>query len=138
MPFELRDFQDSATAAAGTPRLAGGIASAPPDPGTPDPAPPSTGAGRGGGSLTERQVQLTVRVEQLTETVAQLAEGQRRLTERQAQLTEVVARLADGQERLIQMGEVRGWALEQRYHTQAPAYFERFLRRVQRRRRKVR
>ena len=50
MPFELRDFQESVTAAAGTPRLARGIASAPPDPGTPDPAPPSTGAGRGGGS----------------------------------------------------------------------------------------
>jgi hypothetical protein len=29
------------------------------------------------------------------------------------------------------MGEVRGWALEQRYRTQAPAYFRRFLRQVQ-------
>ena len=76
--------------------------------------------------------QLTARMDQLTETVAQLVEGQQRLTEQQAQLTEVVARLAEGQERLvIQMGEVRGWALEQRYHTQAPAYFGRFLRRVQ-------
>jgi len=28
------------------------------------------------------------------------------------------------------MGEVRGWALEQRYRTQAPAYFGRFLRQV--------
>jgi hypothetical protein len=29
------------------------------------------------------------------------------------------------------MGEVRGWALEQRYRTQAPAYFGRFLRQMQ-------
>jgi hypothetical protein len=29
------------------------------------------------------------------------------------------------------MGEVRGWALEQRFHTRAPAYFGRLLRRVQ-------
>jgi hypothetical protein len=81
--------------------------------------------------LTVRLEQLTARVDQLAETVAQLAVRLDQLTARVDQLTETVALLATGQERLaIQMGEVRGWALEQRYHTQAPAYFGRFLQRV--------
>jgi hypothetical protein len=57
-------------------------------------------------------------MDQLTETVAQLAVGQQRLTE--------------GQQRFeVQMGQMRGWFLEQRYRTYAPAYFGRFLRQVQ-------
>jgi hypothetical protein len=75
--------------------------------------------------LTEGQARLTARLEQLTETVVQLAEGQAQLTARLEQLTE-------GQQRLeVQMGEVRGWTLEQRYRTHAPAYFGRLLRQVQ-------
>ncbi len=82
--------------------------------------------------LTETVTHLTVRLDQLTETVAQL-------TVRLDQLTETVARLAEGQERLaegqrhleVQMGEMRGWFLEQRYRTYAAAYFGRFLRQVQ-------
>jgi hypothetical protein len=75
--------------------------------------------------LAETVAQLAVRLGQLTARVVQLAEGQERLSE-------TVARLAEGQERfVVQMGEVRGWALEQHYHTHAPAYFGRFLRRVQ-------
>jgi len=103
--------------------------------------------------LTARMDQLTARMDQLTATVAQLAEGQERLTAhmdqltaRMDQLTATVAQLAEGQERLtahvdqltegqqrleVQMGEVRGWALEQRYRTHAAAYFGRLLRQVQ-------
>jgi hypothetical protein len=75
--------------------------------------------------LAGGQQQLTERVAQLTQTVALLAEGQRRHEER-------LDRLTEGQQRLtVQMGEVRGWTLEQRYRTHAPAYFGRFLRQVQ-------
>jgi TolA-binding protein len=110
--------------------------------------------------LAETVAQLTVWLDQLTETVARLAEGQERLSEGQQrlsetvaqltvrldqltvrldQLTETVARLAEGQERLsegqqrfeVQMGEMRGWFLEQHYRTHAAAYFGRFLRQVQ-------
>jgi uncharacterized protein YoxC len=82
--------------------------------------------------LTQRMDQLTQRMDQLTETVSRLIEGQERLTERVDQLTESQQRLAEGQQRLeIQMGEVRGWSLEQRYRTHAPAYFGRLLRQVQ-------
>jgi hypothetical protein len=82
--------------------------------------------------LTQRIDQLTQRMDQLTETVSRLIEGQERLTERVDQLTESQQRLAEGQQRLeIQMGEVRGWTLEQRYRTHAPAYFGRLLRQVQ-------
>jgi len=88
--------------------------------------------------LAEDQQRLAEGQRQLTETVARLAEGQQHLTEGQRQLTETVARLAEGQQRLsegqqrleVQMGEVRGWAMEQRYRTHAAAYFGRFLRRV--------
>ena len=72
--------------------------------------------------LTDHLAQLTARVDQLTVTVTQLTEGQQRLTDRLEQLTE-------GQRRLeVHMGEVRGWTLEQRYRTHAPAYFGRLLR----------
>jgi hypothetical protein len=75
--------------------------------------------------LTETVAHLADRMDQLTETVTHLVEGQARLTARVEQLTE-------GQQRLeIQMGEVRGWTLEQRYRTPAPAYFGRLLRQVQ-------
>jgi cell division protein FtsB len=75
--------------------------------------------------LAVRLDQLTARVDQLTETVAQLAEEERRLAEEQRRLT-------DGQQRLeVQMGQMRGWFLEERYRTHAPAYFGRFLRQVQ-------
>jgi hypothetical protein len=48
------------------------------------------------------------------------------------QLTTRVDQLTTGQQRLeVQMGEVRGWTLEQRYRTHAPAYFGRLLRQVQ-------
>jgi cell division protein FtsB len=68
--------------------------------------------------LTARMDQLTARMDQLTETVAQLAEEQRRLT--------------GGQQRFeVQMAEMRGWFLEERYRTHAPAYFGRLLRQVQ-------
>jgi uncharacterized protein YoxC len=81
--------------------------------------------------LAETVAQLTVRLEQLTARVDELTVRLEQLTARVDQLTETVALLAAGQERLVvQMGEVRGWALEQRYHTQAPAYFGRFLQRV--------
>jgi hypothetical protein len=77
--------------------------------------------------------------QRLAETVAQLTAGLDQLTARVDQLTATVARLAEGQERqgqrldrlMEQMGEMRGWALEQRYRTYAPAYFGRFLRKVQ-------
>jgi len=96
--------------------------------------------------LTETVAQLTVRLDQLTDTVAELSARQHQLTDTVAQLTvrldqltETVARLAEGQERLtegqrhleVQMGEMRGWFLEQRYRTYAAAYFGRFLRQVQ-------
>jgi uncharacterized protein YoxC len=75
--------------------------------------------------LTMRLDQLTTRVDQLTETVAQLAEEERRMAEEQWRLTE-------GQQRFeVQMGQMRGWFLEERYRTHAPAYFGRFLRQVQ-------
>jgi cell division protein FtsB len=68
--------------------------------------------------LTVRLDQLTARMDQLTATVAQLAEEQRWLT--------------GGQQRFeVQMAEMRGWFLEERYRTHAPAYFGRFLRQVQ-------
>lgn len=97
-------------------------------------------------TLPATVAQLIVRLDQLTETVGRLVEGQQRLadtvaqlTGRLDQLTETVARLAEGQERLaegqrqieVQMGEMRGWFLEQRYRTYAAAYFGRFLRQVQ-------
>jgi hypothetical protein len=96
--------------------------------------------------LTETVAQLANRMDQLTDTVAQLANRMDQLTEtvaqltnRMDQLTETVAQLAVGQRQLtegqqrieVQLGEVRGWALEQRYRTHAPAYFGRFLRQVQ-------
>jgi hypothetical protein len=96
--------------------------------------------------LTQELLALPTLVRGLAETVAhladeqyRLAEGQRQLTEtvaqlanRMDQLTATVARLVEGQQRLeVQMGEVRGWTLEQRYRTHAPAYFGRFLRQVQ-------
>jgi hypothetical protein len=75
--------------------------------------------------LAETVAQLTARLDQLTATVARLAEGQERLSEGQE-------RLSEGQQRLeVQMGEMRGWFLEQRYRTHAAAYFSRFLRQVQ-------
>src|SRR6266511_2827929 len=75
--------------------------------------------------LAVRLDQLTARVDQLTETIAYLAEEQRRMAEEQRRLTE-------GQQRFeVQMGEMRGWFLEERYRTHAPAYFGRFLRQVQ-------
>jgi hypothetical protein len=89
--------------------------------------------------LTEELLTLPAVVRELTVTVAQLAEGQQRLTDRLEQLTDrleqltvTVAQLAEGQQRLeVHMGEVRGWTLEQRYRTHAPAYFGRLLRQVQ-------
>ena len=82
--------------------------------------------------LTERMDQLTARMDQLTERMDQLTARVDQLTERMEQLTATVARLAEGQQRLeVQMGEVRGWTLEQRYRTHAPAYFGRFLQQVQ-------
>jgi hypothetical protein len=74
--------------------------------------------------LTETVAQLTVRLDQLTALVDQL-------TETVAQLADEQRRLADEQQRLgVQMGEVRGWFLEDRYRTRAPAYFGRVLRQV--------
>ncbi len=68
--------------------------------------------------LTVRLDQLAARMDQLTETVAHLAEEQQRLT--------------GGQQRFeVQMAEMRGWFLEERYRTHAAAYFGRFLRQVQ-------
>jgi hypothetical protein len=96
--------------------------------------------------LTETVAHLADRMDQLAETVAHLAEGQQRLTEGQERLTARVDQLTEGQQRLtegqqrltegqqrleVQMGEVRGWTLEQRYRTHAPAYFGRLLRQVQ-------
>jgi hypothetical protein len=82
--------------------------------------------------LAEGQQRLTEGQEQLTARVDQLTEGQQRLTEGQQRLTEGQQRLTEGQQRLeVQMGEVRGWTLEQRYRTHAPAYFGRLLRQVQ-------
>jgi hypothetical protein len=82
--------------------------------------------------LAETVAHLADRMDQLAETVAHLTEGQERLTIRVDQLAEGQQRLTEGQQRLEgQMGEVRGWALEQRYRTHAPAYFGRLLRQVQ-------
>ena len=47
-------------------------------------------------------------------------------------MAEEQGRLTEGQQRFeVQMGEMRGWFLEERYRTHAPAYFGRFLRQVQ-------
>ena len=47
-------------------------------------------------------------------------------------MAEEQGRLTEGQQRFeVQMGEMRGWFLEERYRTRAPAYFGRFLRQVQ-------
>jgi uncharacterized coiled-coil DUF342 family protein len=82
--------------------------------------------------LTERVDQLTVRMDQLTMRMDQLTVRVDQLAAHMDQLAATVARLAEGQQRLeVQMGEVRGWTLEQRYRTHAPAYFGRFLGQVQ-------
>ena len=96
--------------------------------------------------LTVRLDQLTAHVDQLTETMAHLAEEQgrlaqeqrrmaaeqQRLAEEQRRMAEEQRRLTEGQQRFeVQMGEMRGWFLEERYRTHAPAYFGRFLRQVQ-------
>jgi len=82
--------------------------------------------------LADRMDQLTQAVAHLTEGQQRLTEGQQRLSEGQQRLTEGQQQLTEGQQRLeVQMGEVRGWALEQRYRTHAPAYFGRLLRQVQ-------
>jgi uncharacterized protein YoxC len=82
--------------------------------------------------LTETVAHLTARMDQLTETVAHLTDRTDQLTETVAQLTVGQRQLTEGQQRIeVQLGEVRGWALEQRYRTHAPAYFGRFLRQVQ-------
>jgi len=96
--------------------------------------------------LTVRLDQLTARVDQLAEMVAHLAEEQQRLAEEQRRMAEEQGRLAEEQGRMaeekqrltegqqrfeVQMGEMRGWFLEERYRTHAPAYFGRFLRQVQ-------
>jgi hypothetical protein len=81
--------------------------------------------------LAEGLQQLTEEQRRLTEGQRQLTEGQRQLTGGLQQLTEEQRRLTEGQQRLeVQMGEMRGWALEQRYRTRAAAYFGRFLRQV--------
>jgi hypothetical protein len=54
-----------------------------------------------------------------------LAEEQQRMAGEQQPLTEEQQRFE------VQMGEMRGWFLEERYRTHAPAYFGRFLRQVQ-------
>jgi hypothetical protein len=82
--------------------------------------------------LTEGQRQLTEGLQQLTGEQHRLTDGLRQLTEEQQRLTEGQRQLTGGQQRLeVQMGEVRGWTLEQRYRNNAAAYFGRFLRQVQ-------
>jgi hypothetical protein len=89
--------------------------------------------------LAEEQQRLAEGLRQLTEEQQRLTEGQRQLTEglqqltgEQQRLTEGLRQLTGGQQRLeVQMGEVRGWTLEQRYRNNAAAYFGRFLRQVQ-------
>jgi cell division protein FtsB len=89
--------------------------------------------------LTARMDQLTARMDQLTARMDQLAARMDQLAARMDQLTETVTLLAEEQQRLsegqqrfdVQMGEMRGWFLEERYRTRAPAYFGRFLRQVQ-------
>ena len=81
--------------------------------------------------LTDTVAQLTARMDQLTDTVAQLTARMDQLTDTVAQLIEGQRQLTAGQQRVeVQMGEVRGWFLEQRYRIYAPAYFGRFLRQV--------
>ena len=111
MPFELRDFQDLVQLLRDHPEWREELRAL---------------------LLTQELLTLPTLVRDLTATVARLAERMDQLTERQDQLTATVARLAEGQQRLeVQMGEVRGWTLEQRYRTHAPAYFGRFLGQVQ-------
>jgi cell division protein FtsB len=82
--------------------------------------------------LTETVAQLTVRLDQLTARMDQLTARMDQLTETVAQLAEEQRRLTGGQQRFeVQMAEMRGWFLEERYRTHAPAYFGRFLRQVQ-------
>jgi hypothetical protein len=89
--------------------------------------------------LGETVAHLADRMDQLTETVAHLAEEQRRLAEEQRRMAEEQRRLAEEQRLLteghqrfeVQMGQMRGWFLEERYRTHAPAYFGRLLRQVQ-------
>jgi hypothetical protein len=76
--------------------------------------------------------ELAAAQERLTETMAQLAEEQGRMATNQGRSAEEQRRLGEGQQRFeVQMGEMRGWFLEQRYRTYAPAHFGRFLRQVQ-------
>jgi cell division protein FtsB len=82
--------------------------------------------------LTARMDQLTARMDQLTARMDQLAARMDQLTETVAQLAEEQRRLTGGQQRFeVQMAEMRGWFLEERYRTHAPAYFGRLLRQVQ-------
>ncbi|HZA23995.1 MAG TPA: hypothetical protein VFA32_15575, partial [Dehalococcoidia bacterium] len=82
--------------------------------------------------LTVRLDQLTARMDQLTARMDQLAARMDQLTETVAQLAEEQRRLTGGQQRFeVQMAEMRGWFLEERYRTHAPAYFGRLLRQVQ-------
>ena len=104
MPFELRDFQDLVRLLREHP----------------------------GWREELRALLLTHELLTLPVLVRELAEGQERLTETVAQLAEEQRRLTGGQQRFeVQMAEMRGWFLEERSRTHAPAYFGRFLRQVQ-------
>jgi hypothetical protein len=82
--------------------------------------------------LATRMDQLTARMDQLTARMDQLAARMDQLAETVTLLAEEQQRLSEGQQRFgVQMGEMRGWFLEDRYRARAPAYFGRFLRQVQ-------
>jgi len=74
--------------------------------------------------LAEQMVRLTDRVDHLTERLDRLTDRVDQLVEQVAQLTAVQKELVD------QVGDLRGWRLEERYRTHPAAYFGRLLRRV--------
>jgi hypothetical protein len=95
--------------------------------------------------LAEAQQRTEARIEQLAEAqrgtearVEQLAEAQRRTEERLAQLTMRVDQLVVATNRLVEVavvvecdvGELKGFMLEQRYRQHAAAYFAPLLRRI--------
>ncbi|MEW5986229.1 MAG: hypothetical protein AB1791_06315 [Chloroflexota bacterium] len=95
--------------------------------------------------LAEAQKHTEARLERLEGIVAELAEAQKRTEARMEELTELLRRqeerltsveerlqhVVEVQERmLVDLGELKGWALESRYRDHASGYFGRWLRRV--------
>jgi hypothetical protein len=74
--------------------------------------------------LTERMDALTVRMDQLTERMAELAAAQARTEQRVDRLTEEMREVR------MDLGKLKGRALEREYADRAPALFGGWLRRI--------